>query len=153
MTIEATLSKEQFIRLSILRHMQRKFFYFNAAIGASLSAYAIVQGPYELLLLAWIPLIVYLLPGLLGAFRQSTARDHPLFLPTRYEFSKKGVSIKNSQNEGYLEWQYIGNWKVMVQCYVLFLTAGSIVAFPQSAVPALQKAKLEALLDKYIEKI
>jgi len=149
-TIKATLSKDQFIRLSILRHIQRKMFYFYAAIGAALSAYAIVRGPTWLLWVAWIPFLFYLIPALINTFQ--VGEDHPLFQPTTYRVDKAGLAIQTPETESLVEWEYFNNWRVITQCYVLMLTAGPIIAIPQTAVRPPQRAKLEMLLDKYIEK-
>lgn len=150
MTFEATLARDQFIRLSILRHIQRKSFYFYAATGAALTAYGLVRGPAVLALVAWIPFIFYLLPQVVAVFRQSKVEDHPLFLPAKYEFTKRGVSIKNDHDESQLTWEHFASWKIMAQCYVLVLTTGPMLAIPQSAVPTHRRSELEALLGKYI---
>jgi len=152
-TIETTLSKDQFIRLAILRHIQRKSFYFYAAIGAAVTAFAIVRGGQPILfLLAWIPFLFYVLPGVIGPFRQSRETDHPLFQPTRYEFSKQGVTIKNSDNESELEWSQFSEWKTVAQCYVLYLTAGPVLAIPQADVPVTQQARFEDLLERHLSR-
>jgi hypothetical protein len=101
---------------------------------------------------AWVPFLFYLLPPIIGTFQESKAEDHPLFLPTRYEFTQRGVSIKNTNNESQLKWEHFANWKTMAQCYVLFLTAGPMLAIPQLDVPTTQKPKLEALFRKHIDK-
>lgn len=149
MTIKATLSRDQYIRLSILRHIQRRIFYFYAATGAALSAYAIVRGPLILILIAWIPFVLYVVPGVIGAF--GVDQDHPLFQPTTYQFEEKGVTIQTPDHTSQLEWSYFSHWKVMAQCYVLFLTAGSVVALPQKAVRPVQKTKFENLLNEQIK--
>ena len=153
MTIETTLSKDQFIRLAILRHIQRKTFYFYAAIGAAVTAFAIVRGGEPILFaLAWVPFLFYMLPGVIGPFRQSRDINQPLFQPTRYEFSKEGVAIKNKENESQLDWSQFSEWKTIAQCYVLYLIAGPILAIPQADVPVTQRVKFEDLLERHINK-
>jgi len=151
MTIEAALSREQFIRLSILRHIQRKNFYFYAAVCAALTGYALLRGPNLLLFAAWVPFILYLVPGILGAYRESANKDNPLFLPTRYEFNQRGVSISSSQGDSQLTWDYFAGWKIMAECYVLVLKAGPMLAIPQATLSSTQVPQFETLLQKYIE--
>ena len=146
MTIETRLSKEQFIRLSILRHIQRKTFYFWAFVCAVLTAYALLRGPYLLLLGAWVPFLLYLLVGVLGAFRAGADENQPYFLPTRYEFTKQGVSVSTAQNSSHLQWQHFAQWKMMARCYVLVLSAGPILAIPTTAVPPARIPEFESLL-------
>jgi hypothetical protein len=152
MTIETTLSKEQFFRLAILRHIQRKTFYFYAMVCAVLTANALVFGPLILLAAAWIPFALYVISGLFNAFQDSRDINHPVFLPTRYELTKKGLSIKTTQADSLVEWEHFSGWTTIAKCYVLTLTAGPILAIPQSAIPAVQTAKFEGLLNKYIKK-
>jgi len=152
-TIETTLSRDQFIRLAVLRHIQRKTFYFYAAIGAAVTAFTIVRGGEPILfVLAWVPFLFYMLPGILGPYRQSQDMNQPLFQPTRYEFSKQGVTIKSSDNESELEWSQFSEWKTVTQCYVLYLTAGPLLAIPQADVPVTQRVKFEDLLERHIGK-
>jgi len=152
MTFEATLSREQFIRLSILRHIQRRTFYFWAIVCAILTAYALVIGPYLLLYAAWVPFVLYLLAGVFIAVQNGLQKDQPYFLPTRYEFDKSGVSLSTLQGQSQLTWEHFADWKKIARCYVLSLTAGPILAIPQKAVPAAQVGKFEALLDKHLKK-
>ena len=151
MVIETNLSRELFIRLSILRHIQRKSFYFYAILCAVLTAYALVQGPYILLLAAWIPFGLYLILGLVEAIRGSADKSQPYFLPTHYEFTKDGVSISTSQGSSQLEWGHFAGWKFMARCYVLILAAGPILAIPRAAVPLTQIARFETMLRDHIE--
>ena len=150
MVIEAGLTRDQFVRLSVLRHFQRIHFYIFAMAAAGLTAWALLRGPLVFLLVGWVPFLVYVLVGVMTAIKDGNNKDNPVFLSTRYEFSKKGVSISNTQGTSQLAWQDFLGWKVMVKCYVLTLTSGAILAIPQNAVPANQKAKFENLLFKHI---
>ena len=150
MVIETTLSREQFIRLSIWRHIQRKTFYFWALTCAALTAFAILRGPQVLLVAAWLPFLLYLLLGIVTAFKQVTDKTSPLFLPTRYEFTDKGVAVSSQQGNSQLKWSHFAAWKVIAGCYVLVLAAGPIVAIPKSAVPVTQMSRFEGLLKKHV---
>ncbi len=149
MVIKTSLTKDQFIRVTLLRHVQRKLFYFYAFTCAGATAFAIVYGTY-LYLILWIPFIIYILAGVIGAFRAGADKDQPAYLPTRYEFTEKGVSISTSQGSSQLEWEEFSGWNILAKCYVLVLLAGPILAIPQSAVSITQLTKFEALLKKHI---
>ena len=150
MVIKSSLSKEQFIRLSILRHFQRIHFYVFALACAGLTAWALLRGPYIFLLAGWTPFLVYILIGIMGAVKDGADTTHPVFLTTRYEFAPEGVVVSNKQGESLLKWQHFAVWTITARCYVLTLTAGQVLAIPQSAVPAPQLAKFESLLRKHI---
>jgi len=147
---ETKLSKEQFIRLSIWRHIQRKSFYFYAVTCAAGVAYAITKGATVLLSVVWIPFAFYLATGVFAAFWQSRDQNQPYFLPTHYEFSGQGVAVKTKQGSSQLEWDKFAGWKKIAKCYVLVLTAGPILAIPQAAVPVTQTTKFETLLRSHI---
>ena len=151
MTINVALTKNQYIRLAILRHIQRKHFYFYAILCAAFSAYAFIQGPQMLLLVAWVPFLLYLGVGIFDAVREGTNPNNPLLLPTRYTFSKKGVAIKGIQGESELQWSHFNTWKVVANCYVLALATGPILAIPQIAIPTADRSKFEALLSNQID--
>jgi len=150
MVIKANLSREQFIRLSILRHFQRIHFYIFALAAAGLTAWALLRGPLIFLLAGWAPFLVYILIGVIGAIKDGRNEAHPVFLPTRYEFTEKGISISNKEGTSQLEWEHFNGWKMMVKCYVLSLSGGAILAIPQVSVPINQIAKFETLLRKHI---
>ena len=150
MVIEASLSKDQFIRLAILRHFQRIHFYIFAMAAAGFTAWALLRGPLVFLLVGWIPFLVYILAGIIAAVKDGNNKNNPVFLSTRYEFTPKGVSISNAQGKSQLEWHDFISWKVMVKCYTLTLSSGAVLAIPQSAVSGTQLAKFEGLLRKHI---
>jgi len=151
MTIEAALSKEQLTRLSILRHIQRRTFYFYALTCAVLTGYSLVFGPRILLLVAWVPFILYVAAGIFGALQGSRDENHPALLPTQYKFDKTGVVLSNSQGQSVLGWEHFADWKVIAACYTLTLKGGSILAIPRSDIPLAEVAKFEGLLDKHIK--
>jgi hypothetical protein len=135
--------------LSLLRHFQRLTFYFNVITGAALTGYALYSGLYLLLYVAWTPLILYILFGILSAFRDSRIREAP-FLPTRYYLDSKGVHVSTSQGASQLEWGHFSGWRVMIDCYVLALKAGSILAIPQASVPKHKQTQIDELLHTHI---
>ncbi len=152
MVIKTSLSQGEFIRLSIFQHIQRKPFYFFALLCAALTAVALVTGPRILLAGAWIPFGLYLLLGIVNAILDSYNKENPYALPTRYEFTKKGVTISTEQDKDQLKWQDFSEWKVISKCYVLTITGGSIMAIPQKALTVVQRPQFEILLNKYIVK-
>jgi hypothetical protein len=152
MVIEAQLSTEQFSRLVLLRHFQRGSFYFYALTAAGLTSYVLLfGGPVLLLMLAWLPFGLYIILGLLNAYLGTRGGDQPYLLPTRYEFVAEGISIKHEQGEGHLNWEHLRGWRKQLDCYVIELKAGQIVAFPAEAVPKHRAEDLERLLDRHIK--
>jgi hypothetical protein len=150
MIIETSLSKDQFIRISLLRHFQRISFYFWAITSAILTAYALFGGPFILLLVGWMPFGFYIVSGVVSAYAASRNKDAPFLQRTRYVFTEQGVKISSVMGESQLEWQHFGGWSTMAGCYVLFLTSGAMLAFPQDTVPPHQVNKFETLLRQHI---
>lgn len=150
MVIETQLSQEQFLRLSVLRHLQRPNFYVYAILCAGVTAYAIVQNRYSFILLGSLPFVVYILLGVVSAYRASRVKDAPYFLPTKYEFTERGVSISTPQGQSQLTWDQIESWKQLVNCYVLVLTGGAILAIPRESIPPHRAERFEQLLRKHI---
>jgi len=152
MVIKFQLKKEQFIRLSILYHIQRKQFYFYAFTAAIITAFAIISKNLVLLAVVWIPFLIYLGIGIFGAIRDGSNKDNPVFLPTTYKFTDKGVSISTAIGESDLGWNLFSGWQVIAKNYVLKLKNGSILAIPQNAISSTQAPKFKVLLDKHLKK-
>ncbi len=152
MVIEGQLSRDQFMRLFLLRHFQRLSFYFYALTSGALTAYGLFVGPLILVTLGWLPLGIYMMIGLVSGFLGSRGKDKPYLLPTRYEFSDQGVTMRSSAGSSNLSWEHFDGWRVMVGCYVLLLSVGAIVAFPQTAVAPHQMNEFEALLSRHIKR-
>ncbi|MDM8526759.1 YcxB family protein [Anaerolineales bacterium HSG24] len=151
MIIQATLTKEPFIRLALWRHFSRKPFYFYAAIATIFTAYVIIYGSWTLLLLlAWLPLLVYVIMGGIDAWRISRDPQNPVFLTTTYEFSSTGVKLKTAQGESSLKWRELKGWKIFTDCYVLLLNNGSVLAIPKVDIPIAKIDKFELLLNEQV---
>lgn len=148
MIVEAQLTREQFRRLSLLRHFQRAPFYIWASVAAGLTAIATVYFRPQLILVGWVPFLAYVLVGLVSAVRGGRDRRAPYFLPTRYDLSPKGVEVKTERGGSHLAWSDFTGSRKMVGCYVLTLRSGAILAIPQEAVPPRERPRLEALLDE-----
>lgn len=151
MVVNAQLTKSQFIRLSILYHIQRKQFYFFALTAAAVTGYSMYSKTYVLLAVVWIPFLMYLGIGIFGAYREGSNENNPVYLPTRYEFSDTGIMISNEENEGKLNWDQLVNWQVIAKTYVLTLKNGQILAFPQNALSSMESPRLKSLLNKHIK--
>jgi hypothetical protein len=149
LVIETSLTKDQFIRLSILRHIQRPTFYFIIITASVLTVWALYGGPFLLIFVVWTPLILYLIFGVVSAYRDSKLRQTP-FLPTRYEFGKKGVQVSTSEGSSLLPWNDFVGWRTLVGCYVLVLSAGAILAIPQQSLPKPKQEQLETMLTRRI---
>lgn len=151
MVIEATLRKDQFIRLSLLRHFQRPFFYFYALTCAGITAYVLTgRADMVLLLVAWIPFGMYMLFGIINAVLGATGTNRPYLLKTRYEFTDQGVHVSSASGTGMLGWEQVSRWAKVTDCYVLYLKVGSIIAIPGAAVPPHKQARFKSLLQEHI---
>ncbi len=150
MVIETRLTRDQFIRLSVMRHFQRPMFYLNALACAAFTAYALFQGPWYIFILGWAPFMLYIIYGFFSAFQQANRHNHPYSMPTRYEFSNQGVHVSTSAGDNLLPWDQFVSWSTMADCYVLGLSAGSILAFPIDSVPQSKQPRLEDILKQNI---
>lgn len=150
MVIKTQLSRDQFMMLSFWQHISRQMFFFFAITCGAVTIYVMLQGGLHLFLVAWIPLVVYLFMGLVNVLRESSLKDHPVYLPTEYTFSETGVTIANARAESALQWDDFTGWKRMVNCYVLLLPASKMIAIPQPAVAPHQVDRFEKMLHEYL---
>lgn len=150
MVIESRLTRQQFVRLAVLRHFQRAQFYVFASLAAGLTAFGIVLGRAILVPAGWVPFLVYILAGIVGAVRDGRAKDAPYFLPTRYDLTAGGVDVATSRGRSHLDWSRFEGFRKMVGCYVLILGGGAILAIPEEAVPRGQAGRLEELIRRHL---
>jgi hypothetical protein len=147
MVINAQLKRGQVIRLALLRHFQRPAFYINALAFAGFTAYAFMRGPLLLMLVGWLPLTVYIIAGLVIALQAGRGKTRAVLLPTRYEFTNRGVNISNNEGRhSEINWEHIIAWDKVLDTYVLTLENGPILAIPQSDVPRNKTEEFERLL-------
>lgn len=146
MPIKAKLTKDQLFRLSLMRHIEKPTFFFNAFTSAGLLAYAIWQDIYIILFLAWMPVVLYIALGAFEAFHASRDRNNPLLLQTQYDVSDKGIGISTPIAESHLAWDTFDKVKLMLDCYVLFLKNGQMLAIPKKSVPAHLREEFEGTL-------
>ncbi len=149
LVVETALNRDQYIQLTLTRHFQRTGFFFAAFTSAAVAAYAISTNFTMLLLFAFTPVIMYSVFGFVMTYRDAKLHTVP-FLPTRYEFSDKGVHVSTSEGASQLYWGDFKAWRDMADCYVLVLNAGAILAIPQRSVPPRKRAELEGLLHNRI---
>lgn len=152
MVIQTQLKKDQFVRLTLMQHLQRPSFYFWAITSAALTAWALFGGPFVLIFVGWLPFGLYLMSGIVMAFVGSRGSDKPYLQPTRYEFDDQGIKIGSTLGESFLEWQQVVAWKVMSGCYVLLLANNAMLAFPQDSVAPHRMPQFEQLLIEKIER-
>ena len=152
MIIEAQLTREQFVRLAILFHFQRKQFYFFAITAAVVTAYAMIQAVPALLAVVWLPFLFSIGIGIFGAYKEARDPNNPVFKPTRYKFTASGVAVGNPDHDSQLSWDHFSGWNVIASMYVLKLKNGQILAVPQSSVSSTQAPKLRALLDAHLKR-
>lgn len=153
MIIESTLTRREFVRHALTRHFRRPAFYLYAFVCAVLTAYAFFQeSPLTLLLLAaWLPLLVYAVGGWVTITRKGRDESLPLYLPTRYEFSKSGVELSSRQGRSTFAWGDIRAWRKVVGLYELSLTNGQLLVLSERAVPPRQVGAFEQLLSQQIK--
>ncbi|WP_129631252.1 YcxB family protein [Candidatus Oscillochloris fontis] len=149
--IEAHLQPGHFFRVSLLRHIQRTSFYFYALTAAGLSALAYTMTvSYLVLLVAWIPFVIYLVLGLVNAIVGSRRADQPYFLPTRYEFGDHALKLRTIQGASEVAWDDFREWRKVVGCYVLYLNAGAVIAIPLEDVTKGRESAIEGFLKQKI---
>lgn len=152
MIIEAQLTRDQFIRLAILYHLQRKQFYFFALTAAVVTAFALFAAQPVLLVVVWVPFLMYVGVGVFGAYKEGNDENNPVFKPTRYKFTDAGVAIGNPDHDSQLVWEHFSGWSMIAKMYVLKLKNGQILAIPQEAVSSTQSPKFRALLNTHLKR-
>ncbi|MGQ9925606.1 MAG: YcxB family protein [Chloroflexaceae bacterium] len=152
MVIESTISRKEFLRHALSRHFRRPGFYLYAFVAATLTAYGFFapNAPTILYLAAWLPLLVYGAAGWIAITRRSRDTSLPIYLPTRYEFDKRGVEMSSRQGRNTFAWDEFRNWRKAEGVYELTLRSGQLLIISQRALSPRQAAALEDLLKKQI---
>lgn len=133
-------------QLTLLRHIERPAFYFYAVTVAALIVYAVWKNITIMLFLAWVPFIFYVAFGIFGAWRYSRESNNPLLLPTHYEVTDQGLSLKTSIATSFLEWKHIRSVKIVIDCYIFSLTSRQILAIPRADIAANHKEAFEEMV-------
>jgi hypothetical protein len=152
MTIESTLSKEAYIKLSTALHFNQLYFHVFLVVAGLVTAYALTTGNYPLAIIAWIPTVSHVGLGLFTIYRTASNQENPHFLPTRYKFDETGVMVGTSKGQAKLKWADIVRWGKIADCYVLFLEEGSLFAIPRKAILHHHVAQFEQMLQEKIMK-
>lgn len=148
MIIESTISRREFIRHALARHFRRPSFYLYAFVAAVLTAYGFwaPDAPTFLYVAAWLPLLVYGAGGWISISRRSRDESLPLYLPTRYEFTKRGIEVSSRQGRSAFKWDEFRAWRKTEGVYELTLRSGQLLIISQRAVSHRQVAPLEEML-------
>jgi hypothetical protein len=152
MTIKTKLERYQFIRLAILYHIQRRSFYFFSITAAIITVFAVSRELYPLLVVVWLPFLLYLGIGIFGAYRDGNNPQNPALHPTTYHFDHNGVDIDSIMGHSQLAWSQFHKWSIVARIYVLTLNNGQMLAIPQSAIRTTQVARFRAMLNKHIKR-
>jgi hypothetical protein len=153
MIIESTLTRQEFTRHALSRHFRRPGFCLYSVVCAVLTAYAFFQpSPSTLLLLAaWLPFLIYCISGWVTISRRSRDANLPLYLPTRYEFTARGVEMSSRQGRVDFAWDRFRSWRKVVGVYELTLTNGQILVISERALSQRQARSLEQMLNQRIK--
>ncbi len=152
MVIESTISRKEFLRHALSRYFRRPGFYLYAFVAATLTAYGFFapNAPTLLYLAAWLPLLVYAIVGWIIITRRSRDTSLPIYLPTRYEFDKRGVEMSSRQGRSTFAWDEFRAWRKAEGVYELTLRTGQVLIITQRALSPRQASALEELLKKQI---
>lgn len=150
MVFDARLAKEQFIRIAIVRHLQRPIFFLISLFCTGLMAYAIIQEDYRVIWAGVIPLIVYILVGIITALRTGNDPQNPVLSRIEYSVSEAGLGLKMPQMQRQIAWKELLSWRILLGCYILKTTAGKILIIPKRDVPTGYVNTFEATLLKQL---
>lgn len=153
MIIESTLSQREFTQHSLARHFQRPIFYVWAFLSAALTAYAIFTPdlPDLLMLAAWLPFLVYIIAGWIIITRRGRDKSLPIYLPTRYELTARGITISSQKGRSELPWGQLRAWRKVGGIYELALTTGQFLIISQRALSNRQIKPFEDMLKANIK--
>jgi hypothetical protein len=152
MIFESALTQQEFLRHALTRHFRRPAFYLFAFVAAILTTYGFVtpDAPVLVYLAAWLPLLIYGVGGWVALTRRAKDASLPVYLPTRYEFTKSGLELSSRQGRSKFAWGDFRAWRKVVGVYELALTNGQLLVISGRAVPPRQAGALEELLKKQI---
>lgn len=149
--IDTRLNKNQFMLLSFWQHISRKTFYFFAITCAAITLYVVLVGNPYLFFVGWIPLVLYILSGIVGAIWNSRNTNHPSYLLTHYELSETGIAMSNELAKSQLGWETFTGWRTMIDCYVLLMPGERMIAIPRASIPNRYIGEVKEMLTRYID--
>jgi hypothetical protein len=152
MIFESTLTRREFLRHALTRHFRRPTFYLFVFVAAVMTTYGFVTPGVPMLLYfaTWLPLLIYAVGGWIALSRRSRDESLPIYLPTRYEFSKSGLELSSRQGRSKFTWGDFRAWSKVMGVYELALTNGQLLVIAARAVPPRQVGAFEELLRKQI---
>jgi hypothetical protein len=153
MNIESTLSRKEFTQHALYRHFRRPGFYIYVSACAILTAYAMLQDDPSsfLLIVAWIPFLIYSIAGWIIINRRARDATLPIYLPTRYNLGKQGIEVSSRQGRSDVPWDQFRSWRKISGVYELTLTNNQILLISQHAISARQVRQFEETLKVNIE--
>lgn len=152
MIFESTMTRQEFLRHALTRHFRRPAFYLFVFVAAVMTTYGFVtpDAPTLVYLAAWLPLLIYAVGGWVTLSRRAGDEKLPIYLPTRYEFTKSGIEMSSRQGRSKFAWADFRGWRKVVGVYELALTNGQLLVISGRAVPPRQVGAFEELLRKQI---
>jgi hypothetical protein len=153
MIVESTLGRREFTRHALGRHFRRPIFYVYAMLAAVLTAYTIYDSSVAqlpALAAGWLPFLVYGIVGFVAIPRRARDPQLPVYQPTRYELSTKGLIMTISGRRSEFSWAEFRSWRKSFAVYELQLKSGQLLLIAQSALGARQVAGFEKLLREAI---
>jgi len=87
------------------------------------------------------------LAGAYAAYRPGASE---LFAEVEWEFSDKGVRIRQQGDDAFAEWGEFAGWRTVATCYLLHTAARKYVVLPRGGVPSERRDEFEALLTERV---
>jgi hypothetical protein len=122
-----------------------------AGIFVVLVIFSFFYPPGLYLALGYLVIILFLYGGAIFYTTHKRVNRH-YFMPKEYHFNNQGVFVKTPVGDQQLKWEQFTRWKKLSDFFVMYLSAHSFIAIPQSDIPPDQLQDFVSILVKHIRK-
>lgn len=149
MEFEATLTRTSYAKLLIALLAKQRTMLFVGLLFVAILVFSVI-----LKLPAYLS-IVYI-AGVIGAYGISilnavrSPRNRRYFVPRKYEFSGKGITITTANIPQDMKWSSFTDVNKFADFYILFVTKHTFIAIPRRSIPFDEVSVFEAMLYKNI---
>ncbi len=153
MEIETALTKKAYVRLNLALILRSKATYvINAVFILAMLAVGLTFERFGFIVAVILGYVAFVSASyFLGALRMALSpKNRTFFLPTKYKFEDIGVSVSTPLTEGKFAWSAFVRWRKAGGQYLVYPSAKTFFAVPQSAIPTPSREEFESLLKSKI---
>ncbi len=149
--VKRQLTRQQYFRFLVSYSYSKWYVQAAILLAAAYAAYTAITGNN---ILPWAVLVFLFLlfySPLYALYTVRSKKNRKIFLPITYSFDSNGVTAEMALGKETVKWELFKDWRKIGGCYVLLISANSLVAIPETDVPVQDQDKLVTLLREKIK--